>query len=271
MTFNILFCGDVVGKSGRQALQKYLPFIQDKHNIHTTIVNGENSAGGFGITEKICQEILNLNVDIITLGNHSFDKIEIKEYLKNNFKLLRPYNYKEDIGPKYYTYIKENTRITVVSFLGKLFMHSKEPFIDPFIAINNFLQEIKLQLNTDIIIVDFHAETTSEKNAMGLFVDGRVTAILGTHTHIPTADYRLLKNGTAYQTDVGMCGDYDSVIGMTKESSLSLFLKDQTRMPLNVATNPGTLCATVININTTTFKAENIYSVVVGANLKEFN
>ncbi|MDR0483824.1 MAG: TIGR00282 family metallophosphoesterase [Alphaproteobacteria bacterium] len=262
----ILFCGDVVGRSGREVLNKYLPELKSSLNLDLIIVNGENSAHGFGITQSIAEDIFKLGADIITLGNHSFDNQNILEYIAKQPKLIRPINYKNSTGEGLYVLEHNGFKVLVVNLLGKLFMHSKIAFDDPFICIDKVLQEYKLKENVDVIIVDFHAETTSEKNAMGFFLDGRVSAVFGTHTHILTNDTRILSGGTGYQSDVGMCGDYDSVIGMTKESALSAFFlqKDETRTRLAPATGEGMLAGVVLEIDENTGKCIFIESVAYG-------
>ncbi|MDR2007667.1 MAG: TIGR00282 family metallophosphoesterase [Alphaproteobacteria bacterium] len=247
----ILFCGDVVGKSGREVLAQYLPSLKEELNLDIIIVNGENSAHGFGITQGIAEDMFALGVDVITLGNHSFDNPNIMDYITTQPKLIRPLNYVNAAGQGYYILNHKNTKILVINLLGKLFMHSKLETTDPFAHINTFLEEYKLTEDIDAIIVDFHAETTSEKNAMGFFLDGKVSAVLGTHTHMPTADARILPNDTGFQTDVGMCGDYNSVIGMSIESALStFFLQDSApKLRLTPALGEGMLAGTLLEID----------------------
>ncbi|TDT69166.1 hypothetical protein EV215_1508 [Hypnocyclicus thermotrophus] len=214
----ILIIGDIIGKPGRKILYEFLERKKEEYDF--IIVNGENSAAGFGITTKIADEFFEYGIDVITSGNHIWDKKEIYKYLDENNALLRPLNYPKSVPGSGYI-IKESKngeKIAVVNLQGRVFM----PLVDsPFEVIENILNEIKKE--TDIIIVDFHAEATSEKVALGWFLDGKVKAIYGTHTHIQTADNRILSEGTAYITDIGMTGSHDSIIGMTIESVLPKF------------------------------------------------
>ncbi len=267
---NILFLGDIVGRTGRDAVKKHLPTILAAHKVDFTIVNAENAAHGFGVTEKICEELLKQNINSITLGNHAFDKEDIKLYIQNNTSLIRPYNFVDDIGNGAFTYMHNNIRVTVVNIICNLFMYSKSKFTDPFVAIDKILEEYILGKNTDIIFIDLHGEATSEKQAFAHYVDGKVSAVIGTHTHVPTSDYRVLNNGTAYQTDVGMCGDYDSVIGMNKEASLNIFFKANKKVRLQPAENEPTLCGVLININEKTGLANSISPVRLGGCLSDY-
>lgn len=262
----ILFCGDVVGKSGRNVIEEYLPKLKSSLSLDFIIVNGENSAHGFGITDKISESMFNHQVDVITLGNHAFDNKNIVEYINQEPKLIRPLNYKNSAGNGYMILNHNGVKVMVINLLGTLFMHSKIDLENPFECINNLLEEYKLKENIDIIIVDFHCETTSEKNAMGLFLDGRVSAVFGTHTHIPTNDARILPEGTGYQTDVGMSGDYYSVIGMQKEGALgAFFLKEgEKKERLSPAQNEGMISGVLFEINEATGKCEYIESVMYG-------
>jgi metallophosphoesterase (TIGR00282 family) len=259
-TLKILFLGDVVGKAGRIALQEHLNLLQKTHNVDLTIVNGENSAHGFGITDNIAQDFFNLGVNVITLGNHSFDNLNILEYMKTNKNIIHPANYVESYPNPFVIYEVKGYKILIINMLGKLFMHSKFPFYDPFESMEKILNLYKLKDNVDAIFIDFHAETTSEKNAFAHYFDGRVSAIIGTHTHIPTADERNLPKGSAYQSDAGMCGDYNSVIGMDINASLSIF-KNTEKQRLIPAIGKATLCGCVIEISLKTGLCENIYRI----------
>lgn len=267
----ILFCGDIVGKAGRAAIAKYVPTLKKELQLDLVIANGENAAHGFGITPKIYHELINNGVDVLTLGNHYLDQPIIASYLDQKSNIVRPINTSSSLG-KGYTIIKvNNLTILIINIMGQLFM--KEGIESPFITIDNLLQKFKLKENVDIIIVDMHAEATSEKNALFLYLDGKVTAVFGTHTHIPTLDYRVLPKGTAVQTDVGMCGDYNGVVGMEYEGSLSRFLKsnDNKDKPkkLEPATKSVTLCANLIEINDTTGLVNKITPIVLGDTLKK--
>ena len=221
----ILFLGDVVGIAGCSKLTNNLLSEIKSKNIDFVIVNGENAASqGVGLTKEICKDFFNCGVNVITTGNHVWDQKEIMEYIEKEERLLRPKNLFEPAPGKGFNIYKtnDNIKIGVLNLMGNVFMKKCE---DVFQASKKFLNENKLTEDYDILVVDFHGEITSEKNAIGHFFDGKATLVVGTHTHIPTNDARILNNGTGYQTDAGMCGDYDSVIGMNKENSLNRFLK----------------------------------------------
>ena len=240
----ILFLGDVVGRSAREAVIKEIPEIRRNFSIDFVIVNGENAAGGFGITEKICEDFFSSGIDCITTGNHVWDQKELFDYIKNENRLLRPINYPEETpGKGFEIFPNQLGRVLVVNVMGRLFMESLD---DPFNAIEKVLDENPLGITCDAIIIDIHAETTSEKTAMGHFCDGRVSLVVGTHTHIPTADYQILPYGTAYQTDAGMCGDYDSVIGMEKTEPIRRFVEKTPGGRFNPAQGSPTLCGVII-------------------------
>jgi len=216
----VLFVGDIVGRSGRKILAEKLPSVQEEKGIDFTIVNVENCAGGFGATPKLAERTLNLGVDVLTSGNHIWDRREIMDYLQREPRLLRPGNYPPGLPGNHFFCGETQAGIPVgvLNLQGRVFM----PAIDcPFQFIDQHLE--KIRETCQVVIVDFHAEATSEKMAFGWFVDGRVTAVIGTHTHVPTADARVLPGGTAYVTDAGMTGSYDSVIGMQIEGALKRF------------------------------------------------
>ena len=240
----ILFLGDVVGRSAREAVIKEIPEIRRNFSIDFVIVNGENEAGGFGITEKICEDFFSSGIDCITTGNHVWDQKELFDYIKNENRLLRPINYPEETpGKGFEIFPNQLGRVLVVNVMGRLFMESLD---DPFNAIEKVLDENPLGITCDAIVIDIHAETTSEKTAMGHFCDGRVSLVVGTHTHIPTADYQILPYGTGYQTDAGMCGDYDSVIGMEKTEPIRRFVEKTPGGRFNPAQGSPTLCGVII-------------------------
>lgn len=240
----ILFLGDVVGRSAREAVVKEIPEIRRNFSLDFVIVNGENAAGGFGITEKICEDFFSSGIDCITTGNHVWDQKELFEYIKDENRLLRPINYPEETpGKGFEIFPNQLGRVLVVNVMGRLFMESLD---DPFTAIEKVLDKNPLGDTCDAIIIDIHAETTSEKTAMGHFCDGRVSLVVGTHTHIPTADYQILPYGTAYQTDAGMCGDYDSVIGMEKTEPIRRFVEKTPGGRFNPAQGSPTLCGVII-------------------------
>ena len=250
----ILFVGDVVGRGGRTILKQSLSQIKEKNQIDFTIANVENAAGGFGLTPKLGEEILNLGVDVMTSGNHIWDKKEIYDYLPQQPRLLRPGNYPPGT-PGRYQLIEESQQghlVAVLNLQGRVFM----PITDcPFRFAEREIT--KMSEKTPVIVVDFHAEASSEKMAFGWFVDGRVSAVIGTHTHVPTADARVLPGGTAYISDVGMTGSYESVIGMQTDSSLSRFL---TGLPsrFEPAADSPRLCSVILDIDETTGSARSI-------------
>ena len=263
----ILFLGDVVGKSGCDAIENYLPEILEKNLIDFSIVNGENAAlEGVGITKKITNIFFEKGVDVITTGNHVWDQKEIMEFIEKEERLLRPKNLIEPApGKGFNIYVtNDGIKIGVLNLMGNVFMKKCE---DVFEISEKFLKDYKLKENYDLLIVDFHGEITSEKNAIGHFFDGKASLVVGTHTHIPTNDTRILKGGTGYQTDAGMCGDYDSVIGMSKENSIKKFLKKDSLKHFP-ATGNATLCGVILECNIQTGLAINIESYIYGDQLK---
>lgn len=258
----ILFCGDVVGKSGRAVVNRRVPELKEKYSIDFVVINGENAAHGFGLTPKLFQGFLNIGADVITLGNHSFDKADINDTLETDAPLVRPMNYPENtIGHGFYILEKDGVRICVAQLLGKVFMR---PADDPFLTIRDFIQ--KHRSDYDVLIVDFHAEATAEKVGMGYFLDGQAALVIGTHTHIPTTDARILPQGTGYQTDVGMCGDYNSIIGMSLDSALPRFTGTVQR--LEPASGEGTFCAILADIDPATNTCRAIKPLRLGGRLQ---
>jgi len=224
----ILFLGDVVGKSGCLAVTENLPVLKKNKKIDFVIINGENAADqGVGITEEISIDFFNSGVDVITTGNHVWDQKEAINYIDKENRLLRPENLiKPSPGKGFEVFdTKNNFKIGVLNLMGNIFMKKCD---DVFETAQKFTQKNNLKKNYDFLIVDFHGEITSEKMAMGHFFDGKATLVVGTHTHVPTNDGRILQNGTAYLTDAGMCGDYNSVIGMDKNNSLNRFFKKKS-------------------------------------------
>ena len=244
----ILVCGDIVGRSGREVIENFLPELVNENDINFVIVNGENSASGFGITKKICEQLFDLGVDVITSGNHIWDQKEIIFFIENEKRLIRPCNYPKQTPGRGFGVYKTNdgNLISVINVMCRLFMDNID---DPFRKLDDVIEQIKMEHGKHTIIVDVHGESTSEKMAIGHYLDGKVTAILGTHTHVPTADLQILKKGTFYQTDLGMCGDYDSVIGMKKEECIQKFTKKFIKTRLEPASGEGTLCGTIINVD----------------------
>ena len=264
----ILVLGDVMGASGRNALNKKLPKLIENNEIDFVIVNGENSADdGRGITQEIAEEFFKIGVDVITSGNHIWDKQETTNYINKENRLLRPANLVEaSPGRGYEIYVSKNKKykIGVINLMGNVFMRKTEDVFKEAIKIK---KKMILKKNVDFIVVDFHGEITSEKMATGHFFDGQATCVVGTHTHVPTADTRILEKGTAYQTDIGMCGDYNSVIGMNKENSIKRFLKDKDAVKHFPAEGEGTLSGVIVETNIKTGLAKNVIRVIDGGSL----
>jgi 2',3'-cyclic-nucleotide 2'-phosphodiesterase len=264
LIMRILFIGDIYGRPGRNIVKDRLREIVRDQAIDLVIANGENSAAGFGITPALAEEFFELNIDVITTGNHVWDKHEIIDYFETvgsnghgpARRLLRPANYPADMpGWGLYQGEKRSVRYAVINLQGRVFMASND---DPFRTADQLLQQIEAK----VIIVDIHAEATSEKISLGWYLDGRVTAVVGTHTHVPTADERVLPNGTAYITDVGMTGPYDGVIGVKKELVVGKFLNG---MPVRfeAATGDVRLCAVIIDCDEETGKAQGIERLMI--------
>ena len=264
----ILVLGDVMGVSGRKAIKKNLSKIIDDNKIDFTIVNGENSADtGKGITKSIAEEFFLLGVDVITSGNHIWDQKETIDYINKENRLLRPANFPEDSPGKGYGVYQTKSKkykVGVINLMGNVFMKKTE---DVFKIAKKIKEKIILKKNVDFILIDFHGEITSEKMAMGHFFDGSSTGVFGTHTHVPTADARILEKGTAYQTDLGMCGDYNSVIGMNKENSLKRFFKDKESKQHFPAEGEATLSGVIIEGDNETGLARRITRVIEGGSL----
>jgi 2',3'-cyclic-nucleotide 2'-phosphodiesterase len=263
----ILFLGDVVGISGCSKILNNLKAEIKKRNINFVIVNGENSAEtGVGLTKEICNDFFKCGVNVITTGNHVWDQKEIVGFIDKENRLLRPHNlFEPSAGKGFEIYeTSNNLKIGVLNLMGNVFMKKCE---DVFEASKKFLKNHQLKKNYDLLIVDFHGEITSEKSAMGHFFDGKATLVVGTHTHIPTNDARVLKNGTAYQTDAGMCGDYDSVIGMNKENSINRFLKENSTKHFP-AIGEATLSGVIVDCDIETGLAVSIESYIFGGELK---
>ena len=262
----ILICGDVMGKSGRRAVEAYVPTLREKLGLDFVVVNGENAAHGFGITEKMCDAFFDLGVDVITTGNHVWDQREIMNYIGDEPRLLRPINYPEHTpgsGVGVFE-IKDGRKVVVLHPMGRLFMEALD---DPFACIEKEMNKYSLGSTADAIVVDVHGEATSEKMAMGHFLDGRVSAVVGSHSHVPTADAQILAGGTGYQTDMGMCGDYDSVIGMLKDRALARFTTKLPTGRLEPAEGEGTLCAVYVETDDETGLCNDVCPVRVGGRL----
>src|SRR5580704_16028078 len=236
----LLFVGDVVGRSGRTILLAQLPLLRARWRLDFVIVNGENAAGGFGITEAICQDFIDAGADAVTLGNHAFDQREALVYIERQPRLIRPAKFPPGTPGRGANLIEaaSGAKVLVVNMMGRVFMDALD---DPFARIEEELGACPLGLACDAAIIDFHAEASSEKQAFGYFVDGRASLVVGTHTHTPTADARVLTGGTAYMTDVGMTGDYDSVIGMDKDEPMRRFTRRIPSGRFEPALGPATL------------------------------
>jgi len=258
-----------VGRSGREALEKHLPLLKEKLNTDVVIVNGENAANGLGITNKICKKFYEWGVDCITTGNHIWAQRDIILYIDSDPKLLRPVNYPAGTPGKgvYEHQLQDGRTITIINVMGNKFMPLT--LDDPFLVISEVLQDIKLGNTTDAIFVDIHAEVTSEKMAMAHYLDGKVSAVVGTHTHIPTSDTQIFPKGTGYQTDAGMAGDYVSVIGIDKDVPIQRFVKKMPTDRMKPADGEGTVCGTFIVTDDRTGLATHIEPVRVGPNLRE--
>jgi 2',3'-cyclic-nucleotide 2'-phosphodiesterase len=264
----ILFVGDVVGRSGRTAVTERLPGLVRDWKLDFVVVNGENSAGGFGITETIYNDLIEAGADAVTLGNHAWDQKEALVFIERAPRLIRPLNYPAGTPGRGAALIegKNGARVLVVNPMGRIFM---DPLDDPFAAIDRELNACPLRQDADAIVVDMHAETTSEKQSMGVFCDGRASMVVGTHTHAPTADLRILPGGTAFISDVGMTGDYDSVIGMTKEEPLQRFTRRISSGRFEAASGPATLCGIAVETDPATGLAAGVGAVRLGGCLEQ--
>jgi 2',3'-cyclic-nucleotide 2'-phosphodiesterase len=264
----ILFVGDVVGRSGRTILAERLPGLIAEWKLDFVVVNGENAAGGFGITEAIHQEILDAGADAVTLGNHAWDQREALVFIERAPALIRPVNYPPGApgrGAAVFT-TRKGARVLVINAMGRIFM---DPLDDPFAVLDREIQACPLVRGADAVVVDIHAEATSEKQSLGHFLDGRVSVVVGTHTHAPTADHQILPGGTAFMSDVGMTGDYNSVLGMAKEEPLGRFLRRIPSGRFEPAMGPATLCALAVETDDATGLAQRIGSVRLGGRLEQ--
>lgn len=263
-----LFLGDIVGKSGRHAVVDRLPGLIEAHDIHFVVINGENAAGGFGITEDIFHDLLDAGADVVTLGNHSWDQREALVFIERQNRLVRPANYPSGTpgrGATMHT-ARNGAQVLVVQVMGRVFMDALD---DPFGALERELAACTLGDHADAIVVDVHAEATSEKQAIGHFLDGRVSLVVGTHTHVPTADHQILGGGTGYISDVGMCGDYDSVLGMQKEEPVQRFMRKIPGARFTPALGPSMLSGVAVEIDDVSGLATNVAPLRLGAVLEE--
>lgn len=259
----LLFLGDVVGRSGRHAVLHALPKLRARYKLDFVVVNGENSAGGFGITEAILDELLSAGADVVTLGNHAFDQRDTLVFIERQHRLLRPINYPQGTPGKGAGLFKSRNGadVLVINAMGLIFMPE---LACPFRAVDREIEACGLKKGADAIVVDFHAEATSEKQAFGYFLDGRASCVVGTHTHAPTADERVLPHGTAFMSDVGMCGDYDSVLGMDFEEPLNRFLTKIPRGRFEPAAGPATLSGLAVEIDDATGLATRTQGLRLG-------
>ncbi len=264
----ILFVGDVVGRSGRTVVRERLPGLIAGWKLDLVVVNGENAAGGFGITEAIYHDLIDTGADAITLGNHAWDQREALVFIERAPRLIRPLNFPRGTPGRGAAMIETRggARVLVINVMGRIFM---DPLDDPFAAVDRELMACALKSGADAIILDMHAEATSEKQAMAYFADGRASLVVGTHTHAQTADHRILPAGTAFVSDVGMTGDYESVIGMNKDEPLSRFLRKIASAKFEPALGPATLCALAVETDDATGLALKVGAVRLGGNLEQ--
>lgn len=263
-----LFLGDVVGRSGRKAVVERLPKLRRDFALDFVVVNGENAAGGFGITEQIFEDLIDAGADAVTLGNHAFDQRDTLVYINRHERLIRPLNFPADTPGKGAGIFRarNGADVLVINALGRVFMQD----IDcPFRAIDNELTACRMGEGADAVFIDFHAEATSEKQALGVFLDGRVSCVAGTHTHSPTADHRVLPGGTAYQSDVGMCGDYNSVLGMKSGEPVNRFLTRIPRDRFEPSMGEATVSGLAVEIDDANGLATNVGLLRMGGALSE--
>jgi metallophosphoesterase (TIGR00282 family) len=264
----ILFVGDIVGRSGRNAVVQRVPGLIADWSLDCVIANGENAAGGFGITEAIYRDLIDAGFDAVTLGNHAWDQREALVFIERAPRLIRPLNYPPGTPGRGTALVatRSGARVLIVNAMGRLFMDALD---DPFAAVERELSACALKHEADAIVIDMHAEATSEKQAMGHFADGRASLVVGTHTHAPTADHQILPGGTAFITDVGMTGDYNSIIGMTKDEPVTRFLRKIPSSRLEPAPGPATLCAIAVETDDATGLARHVGAVRIGGRLQE--
>ena len=266
---NILILGDVAGPAGVKAIKERLPEIIKEKKIDFVIVNGENAAdSGRGITKKIFEEFLKAGADVITTGNHVWDHKDAEDIASKNINFLRPSNMPKDSpGKGEGIFIKNGKRFIVLNLMGNVFMKKCD---DVFVEAKKFIERFKLgDGQADFIIVDMHGEITSEKMAMGHLFDGKATMVVGTHTHVPTSDHRIMEKGTAYQTDIGMCGDYNSVIGMNRDNSLKKFLNDSSAENHFPALGEATISGLLVTADDDTGLAKKVQPIILGGSLQE--
>src|SRR5665647_437002 len=264
----ILFIGDIVGRSGRSIVNERLPGLIADWKLDLVVINGENAAGGFGITENIYNELIDAGADAITLGNHAWDQREALVFIERAPRLIRPVNYPKGTPGRGAALVetKNGKRALVVNAMGRIFMDAMD---DPFAAVDREISACALGKDADAVIVDMHCEASSEKQAMGYFCDGRASLVVGLHRHVPTADHRIMAGGTAFMTDAGMTGDFDSVIGMTKEEPLNRSLRKLPGAKFEAAGGPATLCGVAVETDDKTGLAAKVGTVRLGGILEE--
>ncbi len=263
----LIFLGDVVGRPGRTAVTTYLPQLKERYDPDFVVVNGENAAGGFGITESIFKDFVQAGADVVTLGNHAWDQKEALDFITAQPALLRPINYPRSTPGKgaHVFSARNGMRVQVINAMARVFM---DPLDDPFAMVDRQVGTCALKSDCDVTLVDFHGEATSEKQAMGYFLDGRVSVVVGTHTHVPTCDHRVLPGGTAYVSDAGMCGDYDSVLGMDRAEPISRFVRRINSQRLQPSAGEGTACGIAVEIDDQTGLAARIGLIRMGGALE---
>ena len=266
----LLYCGDIVGRAGRQAVIDHMPALRRQLGLDVVVACGENAAHGYGITATICAELYAAGIDVLTLGNHAWDQREIIGYIDGDPRLLRPLNYPRGTPGRgvHVVRTERGRKVMVAQVMARLYM---DPLDDPFAAVEAELSRHRLGAGVDAVIVDIHGEATSEKMAMGHFCDGRASLVVGSHSHVPTADAQVLPGGTAYLTDAGMCGDYDSVIGMRKETAIARFIRKMPGERLAPAEGVGTLCAVFVETDSATGLAKRVAPVRLGGRLQQTN
>ena len=263
----LLFLGDIVGRAGRKAAIEAIPRLRKRYNLDFLVINGENAAGGFGITESIHLELIDAGADAVTLGNHAFDQKDTLVYIQRQERLIRPINFPPGTPGRGAALLKarNGADVLVINAMGRVFMTE----IDcPFRAIDREITACGLKSGADAIVIDFHAEATSEKQALGHFVDGRVSLVVGTHTHTPTSDERILNGGTAYMSDAGMCGDYNSVLGMETDEPINRFLTRLPRERFEPAVGPATVSGLAVETDDRTGLAVRVKSLRLGGVLE---
>jgi metallophosphoesterase (TIGR00282 family) len=264
----ILFIGYIVGRSRRDILLDRMPKHLAEWKLDLVIVNGENAAGGFGITESLYNDMIDAGADAVTLGNHAWDQREALVFIERAPRLVRPLNYPSGTPGRGAAMIdiRNGARVLVMNVMGRIFMDALD---DPFAAVDRELAACPLKSGADAIVIDMHCEATSEKQAMGYLADGRASLVVGTHTHVPTADHRILPGGTAFMSDVGMTGDYESVIGMAKDEPLGRFLRRIPQGKFEPANGPATLCGVAVETDDASGLAQRVAPLRLGGKLEE--